>query len=318
MRSVILSRIAGSEEEVRLSELRSRLSVHAVDLDGLELASTPLEGFLDSSSQGDRELAIEILVDPTTEVVVTAARDGLASVADLLVDAGNRRARPLLVISADNSTPESWSELASEAHPGLVTVGSIADRICVRFPATSGADVAVEPYSAWVIERDENGVVETLFEGVAGVTTTADLQAAKYRKLFCVNGLHLALAVRAWTSGDPLLNHWTAQNYTEAVLIGEAIREAYEAIAESGVNIGPYVLANVERFATTPDRSGRPLGVRRGAPSGDPADLRRRIAERLHPLTTATQSPRLAAVEAAAERLYEEWADDVALGGRTR
>lgn len=305
----IASRVATSREQQRLSDLTRRREVHIAFLGGGAFHRVPLARTIDISQAAGLDQLDEVLQNPATSAVVTAARSGFNEVAELVVHASSERGSPLLVICADNQPPDGWVDLVRSSPRNVETVPSIADRICVRFPRTQPtADVVVEEYSLWTIATDSAGRSASWFGDIENVEVTGDINRAIRRKLHLVNGLQLALAIMAWVDGDPLLDRWISENQAFAEELMESVAASYQSLTgDPSAEVRGFAQMNLHRFGETPDRSGRMLGLAEGDVVGDPADLQERLAARVLPLLANADWGPLSLVADKGLGLVEQW-----------
>ncbi len=151
----------------------------------------------------------------------------------------------------------------------------------------------VESYARWVVQADTLGLADDLLGSVDGIDVEQDITNARLRKLFCVNGQQLALAVLAHEDGYPLLNLWIEQHFELASALSAEIASAFSATTGSDpAETSAFCSEIVDRFRTTTDRPGRMLGLSEGQAVGEPEDLERRRAERIDPLPYVSGSMR--------------------------
>lgn len=243
------------------------------------------------------------------DLVVTAARTGFDAVAERLLAVERRRVDTLIVISADNTPPQSWLRIGSLRPHHLDTSASIADRVCVRFPRTDPhVDVLFESYAHWVVESDAQGVCAQRLGQSEYVTVVTDLQPWRRRKLFCVNGLQLALALHAHVDGYPDLDSWIRDNLRDAQQLADALAAAFaKSAGEEWGAVEQFCKTSLDRFAVFPDVTRRILGLKEGQRRGDPTDLRGRVNERLEPLLTFDETGRIEAVISHATAVIASW-----------
>ena len=307
----VATRVNASEQHDRLSAISRRREVRVAHLwdDSFDVLS--LDRVIDLSEQRGLADLRSGIGDGWYSVVVTAARSGFDPVADVICTAAARREPPILLVSADNSPADAWAHLREQPVPGVRAIASIADRVCVRFPRTHPtADVLIERYGRWVVESDADGRIDDLVTGAPLIRSTSDVDVAFRRKLHLVNGLHLALALLAWTDGEPALHRWVERNVAMATEVADDVGRAYEATYPSDpVNSEPQVDEILERFRSTPDRAGRMLGLSEGQVTGHSFDLRRRVDERLTPILgdRAAYGPALGRVMQIAGDLADRW-----------
>jgi hypothetical protein len=98
---------------------------------------------------------------------------------------------------------------------------------------------------------------------------------------------------------------WIEQNYPTAKAVASEVADGYAKLAELEVDHA-FCLSILNRFLSTPDRSGRILGVRAPGEIGIASDLKRRRQERLDPLITTT-TPHLYKARMTALALERNW-----------
>lgn len=307
---IVASRITGSRYEARLRRIQTRRSVAVKTIEGGTATEIPLD-VLDLGADSELRRLAQLVSTPDVNLIITAARTGFDPVAEFLVSAAARRSAPLLVVSADNTPPRSWETLRAQAAVHLDTAPSIADRLCIRFPETDpDIDVLVGEHAQWVVQKDPHGICELRLQGSGVVTLVDDLEPWRRRKLFCVNGLQLALALNAFVEGYPEFDRWIRENLAEAEMVANAFAQAFAGSADENVDDArDLCMSTVERFARFPDRTGRMLGLKEGQNAGDPDDLSARVRQRLVPLREFDQSGRIGTAIAHAQEIARNWYD---------
>lgn len=306
---IVASRIKGSNVGDRLDRIRSTREIRVSDLSGGGQYSVPIAEFLDTGTTDGRVAFTEMISRNDVAVLVTAARSGLNDRCAEIRGTAPTRTQTLAAVTADNSPPPSWFELSSAGVVNLECRPSIADRICLRFPEThSEVDVMVESHNSWILERDRNAVFDQLLTVSSSVHIVDELEPWRLRKLLCVNGLQLAFAILARLDGYPRLNLWILHHLDQASEIAQVWSDCFAAYSGENLNaIRGLCDYSLERFVTTPDRSGRIVGLKEGIELGDPRDLAALIAERIEPLQPFDTSGLVRRVRTGAQELVEMW-----------
>lgn len=170
----------------------------------------------------------DLISSSEIDLIVTAARTGFDGPAERLLAVDRRRLDALVVVSADNTPLQSWLDIAQLRPDHVDTSPSIADRVCVRFPRTDPhVDVLVESYAHWVVQSDARGICERRLSQSAYVTVVTNLRPWRRRKLFCVNGLQLGLALHAFVDGYPGLDSWICENPGKSRHLADAVAQAF-------------------------------------------------------------------------------------------
>lgn len=320
---VIAGRIAESVSKDRYERIARRQEIRIRYFDGD--VKIPISRFIDVSTAAGMDALADQLAASETLLVVTASRSGLAAFWPALLDAAPRRATPLHFISADNVPEQLFLDAAARSEPLAAWHDSVADRACVPpLEDTGDVDVFAERYGHWVI-ADNSGLAhvldasrgsQTLVEYVDG----EDLARFRKRKLWIVNGVHLAVSAGAVSLRYALIPDYLTAASSNGNL---AAREVASAMAHAVHAVEPrlplpdllaFASAVVDRFATEPDYALRVLGSRRGKPPSR-QELEAKIAARLVEPTDALHragKPHLANVLRCAADLASAICEEIA------
>jgi hypothetical protein len=218
---LVANRISGSPNTQRLERIARVGHVRLTRSGTEEIVQLEL---VDTASATGIDRLTDLLADVATTLAVTATRGTLQHFERSLRDAHAKRSTRLPIISAEND-PDPWFVERRERGdlPNYEWVDSIADRLCLRFPKGDLADVIHETYGLWVIEGDEAGVLQAIADttDVDGaveirVVPSRIFESYRRRKLWGVNGLHLAIAIMAYHQQRILLDVYLSAEVAKA------------------------------------------------------------------------------------------------------
>ena len=144
-------------------------------------------------------------------LITTAVGRGLEACGDLIVEIASQRGREdsgrTVFIACENNPGECYPKLAARLEElGVECRATMVNRLCPGRrleEETMTLVVPADPHAEWLIEGEEEGAILRRIGSTEAVSFVPEVEPFAVRKLWLVNGIHIALALFAREKKEP-------------------------------------------------------------------------------------------------------------------